>query len=402
MFGLLRDFLHRISLVLRFPLYLMLSLLPSDPGIWVFTAGDGDTFLGNTKYLFLYLHEDGNIDPRRPVWISNDPRVVERLREAGYEAHQRSSLRGRVLLARAGVACLTHGNPLWPYTANSSVVQTWHGVGIKTMGREEPGEVTLSTEIYRKYVFENWDYFVVTGSDKPASKYRQAFDLHEDQILSTGLPRNDALFRRFDGMELIDNQTAIDRFQELSDAGPLVCYLPTWRRGHGKQAGVPLESSHLDLSALDTTLERADANLVIKPHPMASFDLGFDGFDHVHVLEDVADLYAVLEHVDVLVTDYSSVFVDYLLLDRPLVFFTYDLDEYRHSRGFAFDFSEHAPGPRAESTEDFVETVEAVLAGIDEHGPDRAQVRREFHDHCDGNACRRLANRIMQETGSKG
>lgn len=389
-----------IRYVIRFPLFVVISAIPADSRLWAFTAGEGGAFSGNTKYLFLHLQrEQPGVDP---VWLSTDRAVVSTLRDRGYTAYRRRSLRGRLVLARAGVAFLTHGNPLWPYTGNATVVQTWHGVGIKTMGRDEPEEVGLLTMLYRRYVFENWDHFVVTGAGKPASKYRSAFNLDDGQLLPTGLPRNDALFRHFEGREIVDNRRAIDRFERLSDDGPLVCYLPTWRLAIGKRAGIPLERAHLDLEALDAVLGRADANLVVKTHPMASIDLDIDGVENVHLLEESVDVYALLEHVDVLVTDYSSVFVDFLLLDRPIVFYTYDLEEYRAMRGFAFDFDEHTPGPRVDSPAELVETLDAVLGGADEHGSDRERMTREFHDHRDGNACRRLIDSIVAETGSKG
>jgi hypothetical protein len=83
----------------------LVSLVPSDNSLWVFTSHAGGTFAENSKYQFLYSSRQDGI---RTVWISTSPETVAAVREAGYEAYRYSSLKGKIILLRSGVFVSSH------------------------------------------------------------------------------------------------------------------------------------------------------------------------------------------------------------------------------------------------------------------------------------------------------
>ena len=109
---------------------------------------------------------------------------------------------------------------------------------------------------------------------------------------------------------------------------------------------------------------------------------------------DIQELYLAS---DVLITDYSSVFFDYSLLRRPIIFYAYDLENYRDNlRGFYLDYESALPGPIVEEEHELWDVLAAALAGNDLPGVDREEFIRKFAPHDDGNAARRVIERFFK------
>jgi CDP-glycerol glycerophosphotransferase (TagB/SpsB family) len=100
--------------------------------------------------------------------------------------------------------------------------------------------------------------------------------------------------------------------------------------------------------------------------------------------------------VDVLVTDYSSIYTDFLLLDRPIIFTPVDLEEYEAERGFFFDYGNDVctPGPKVRNAEDFLAALDAELSGADPYHLTRGASRSLFHKHTSAGASERIARRV--------
>lgn len=362
------DHLAVLFGMLRYALTAVLSrLYERDPDLWVFGARFGAGFVDNAKYLFLYA--DGRPDVRA-VWLSKDPETVATLREAGYEAHRIRSLRGTWLRLRAGVAAVTHSPRDVGVGAigGATLVNLWHGVPLKTIGfdaefRDSPRVVRRA---YRAFA-RRFD-MVVAPSPMAVHQLHTGLGVPRDRIRVLGYPRHDRLAGAVPAGDP-GGPSALE--ERLSDADePLVLYLPTFRE-HGADI-----ADRIDLAALDRRLASIDARLFVKPHPVERVSSAED-LDHVSTLDGVDDIYTLLDAFDVLVTDYSSVFLDYLLLDRPIVFHAPDLETYRADRGFYYDYESFVPGPVADDTDSLLDhLVEAVES--DPHAARRRSLREAF------------------------
>lgn len=388
------------------------ALLPRREDVWIFGAAGGDQFVGNPKYQFLHVAAEHD-DAIRPVWITANDDVLDGLRAAGFEVHRADSWRGRYLTLRAGYVFTSHGVgdvAKW-FTRGADVVQLWHGVALKRIGYDVEREWSLAGRVLFSLFASNWDRLVVT-SQTQAEIFAGAYPLDRDDIEVTGYPRNDALVRTFPGEDAVetvppvaerptppaepphqDGGTAKRDGREdgpVTD-GPVLAYVPTWRRGFGdQQHGRPISESDLDLGELDSLLGRHDAHLLVKLHPRDEGELDLSPRDNVSSLSAEADLYLTLRGVDVLITDYSSVYFDFLHLDRPIVFFPYDLDQYAQRPGFYFDYEDVTPGPVATSGDELLAALDAVLAGDDGYASTRHRVRDRFFETVDGRAAERV------------
>ncbi len=230
--------------------------------------------------------------------------------------------------------------------------------------------------------------------------YRAAeFDLHPSQVPIVGAPRNDRMMRA-DG-------AAVRRALLGAEATrPTLLWLPSFRRGQfADQApridtvgehypGVPFGAA--DIAQLDAALDDVGARIVVKLHPHDIERFSGD-YRSIRVLtqRQMADagltLYPMLAAFDGLVTDMSSVWVDYLLLDRPMVFAFPDVDQYRDGRGLNLEpFEDWVPGPFVRTVDELVAAITDVVAGRDPMAEERGRARRRFHHFIDDGSTARL------------
>lgn len=348
---------------------------PRDETVWVFGARGGEAFLDNSKHL--YLHILDSCPNVRPVWLAKDDELVAELRSNGYEAYHAHSARGTALNLRAELVFVSHGVAdvnRW-CCGGATVVCLWHGVALKQLGWDHvygTGPIWWRfVQRCKRAITDRYSYFTVT-SEAMIEPFVSAFDLDPEQVVVTGYPRNDALV---DGGS-VPGLTADERVSEMLAAlhaeSDVLLYLPTYHAATEEDV-----LDHLDLPALDEFLTEIDAYLLVKLHPSERLDVDLAAFDRLVPLPGTADAYSILPKTDGLITDYSSVYFDYLLLDKPVVFYPFDLDAYRSERGFYLDYEAVTPGPIASDFKELCSSIEAVFDG-DEYAAEREVVRDRF------------------------
>jgi CDP-glycerol glycerophosphotransferase (TagB/SpsB family) len=219
------------------------------------------------------------------------------------------------------------------------------------------------------------------------------FELPSHRIWITGSPRNDALFHC--SADLAERHPFLRR--------KVVLYAPTWRENGVTTRIFPFAGA--DLSRVRALLDRHDAYLLLRAHVNESsgrdgeIGAGLQALGERLILANAdrfPDVQELLPFVDVLVTDYSSLYFDFLLLDRPMVFVPYDLDEYRRVRGFTIDYESFTPGPRVVEFEHFLAALDRALADPEHDAEVRAGARRLFHAYPDGQSSSRVLARIAE------
>ena len=263
------------------------------------------------------------------VWLckSSPPSqdVLERL-PPGTRVVDAGSLRGAWEYARARVVVHTHGLYGMPMRSHRKVfVNLWHGWGTKRLQERPP-------------VAERQSDIVTVMSSSDAEAVAAAWGLDPGRVRVTGLPRNDVLVRS-------SRQPRPPQLSELLGELPLVVWLPTYRTsvvGELRSDGVEVHNDfqlagceRRDVEALARDL---GVHIILKTHPMALVHApgtsgGLSIWDDGDLSRTGLTLYELLGHADVLVTDYSSAWVDFLLVDRPIVFAAADRAEYAASRG---------------------------------------------------------------------
>ncbi len=343
-------------------------LFPNDPNLWAFHGA----FEGNTKYLFLWLtlHRPGI----RAVWISRSRRTEKLVRAAGGKVCFYPLPAACKTLAAARYHFVSHRQTGIPFRSKKSrVVCLWHGAGIKTIGlnrdRSKPSGVTGS-------IFEA-DYFVA-GSKKHAQRFAESFAVPLDHCPVLGTPRLDCAF---DGQlgDRARRAGSLDR----SGFRSVYLYAPTWR-----ESGRPfLKEALPEPGRLAAALAAQNAVLYVKLHP-ATLRLAPDtawlaemsrNHDCIRAWPAAVDFYTAINEIDCLVTDYSSIFADFIYVkDRGLVLYPFDLAAYQsRDRPFHFDYDEIG-GARATGFDDLCRLIQSGLEPAPD--PSLIETRREFWD----------------------
>ena len=146
---------------------------------------------------------------------------------------------------------------------------------------------------------------------------------------------------------------------------------------------------------LPTWLAKQDFELFISLHPKQRDQVRSLHLDHVHFIED-SDIYPLLPSFSGFILDYSSLFSDVLLLDRPMIFYPYDLEQYEATEGFSFPYGKYIPGPIVYTRTDLLEAIEQSLAN-DTHASERERVRKVYHAYTDGQSSDRIMTTVLRE-----
>lgn len=350
-----RDFTNRF-------IYPLLRRLPIKRKWIVFESMWGSKFSCNPRYLYEYI--DKYHPDYKCIWVLKDectPITGNGIRV------RRLSFKYLYYMARAKYFVNNvNFHDAFIKRKNQVEVQTMHGTPLKTIGLDVPGDFpTKKSE--QKYIkkCKRWDYLIVQ-SKFVADLAPSAF--HFDKtIMETGYPRTDILYQS-------NNEPEMNRIKKqlgLPTDKKVIMYAPTWRVKNRFELMLDLEKMKERFSD--------DYILLLRLHHFSAkgwSGAAQDGFVYdLTNYQSIEDLYII---TDILITDYSSVMFDYAVLNRPMIFFTYDLDEYRDKlRGFNIDIEKEAPGPLLFTSDEVLNAIEHLDEAMDE-ARDRIDA---FHKH---------------------
>lgn len=351
-------------------------LAPRSRKIWVFGAWLGQQFADNPKYLFIEANQMKGI---RPVWITKNPEVVREVRGLGYEAYLFSSGKGILCQLRAKYAVMCNGISDLNHTflGRAVFLNVWHGVPLKKIGYDDTKGKNWDSrgqKIRRKIQqFPLGREYVVATSNTFAKIYRSAFRRPSEQILTYGQPRNDVFYD-------IDHIFPVnEKLRKRLEGHKVVLYAPTHRR----EGSIPFPlKENFDLKRLDEFCRDNHILFIIRRH-FYHFqeELDLSGYSNIlDMTRESLDIQELLMGTDLLVTDYSSTYIDYLLLDRPVIFYDFDYDSYiEKDREMYFPYEEVTPGIKAEMFDELMEGMRQVFSGADMFAEDRKRVRNLFY-----------------------
>ena len=330
-------------------------------------------FEGNPKYLFIEYSRKGY----DVCWISADRSVVKDIQARG--------LRARYLLSPGGLRyALT--SKWWMVGAYSSdilfflsggakIFNLWHGVGLKLCEfniksgplADRYYRKTLKERFYHPEVYKRPDLFLSASAFQTAM-FSPAFRIPASRCIEEGYPRNRILLcneeTRKEFIAGYEDPATARLIEELSAFRKVYVYMPTWRDS-GTSA-----LQNFDYSKIDAILQKNGDALLVKDH-FNNADGGAYREGNIFHLHPAADIYPVLPYTDVLITDYSSVLYDYILMEgKSVILYIFDYNAYTAERDFFYPFEENVLGEKALTFDE--------LLGILERGPEPLdQARRQ-------------------------
>ena len=402
--------------LLGVPLYALTALataiIPRSNRLWVFGCGIGP----GEGALPLYRAARNRLDERtRLVWMARSSDELQLARSLGLDTVRKGGWRGFWLTARARVIVVTHGfGDANRYgTRGGFVVQLWHGVPLKHLHLDSPSTYAVSFlpdhGIVRRLVGYAYrragrgiSMFPVAGPSV-APHIASAFGVPPERIVVTGDIRDDVLLAGSEeDRKAAAHELLAAAAPDLPAGSRVVLFAPTWRDGHAD----PTVPTAEEWQSIAGWLERHDAVLLVRTHPLGRGDFGEGPRVSSRIrmldLDALRELNHVLWAVDVVVTDYSSVVFDFALVSRPVVFFAPDLEAYARSRGFYRSYAWFSGGRSVATWADvLVHLGEALDEDAGGTGHRHAQaIRREIFQHRDGRAADRVLDEVVRQVGA--
>jgi len=376
---------------------LLNTVIPKDENLYLFMSFPD--FSESPRVLYEYMRKS---DPTSTLlWLVRDGKIAECLKDKGIQVEIFPGPRSVFSLLRAKTIITSH-NQLFGLTSKTQrYVSLWHGIPLKKINLMEADE---NPSLLRA-MFKRVSIMPAT-SDFTKTILNACFQIEERKIVVSGLPRNDSLFNPLSNAELqrllgIDSQTH----------DKIVLFMPTFRQGYmNRTEGRPADSVNIfgfpsfDNDRFFDFLKKNKILFLCKFHPFEqSFFEKQESTNSCNfmllrgkTLQDKhIDLYRLIGRTDLLITDYSSVYFDYLLTDKPLLFVPTDLDQYRKKRGFLLEpYDFWTPGPKALNQDELESGMLKSLNDPSFFRTKREELKAVIHTHCDGNSSKRMAAHI--------
>jgi CDP-glycerol glycerophosphotransferase len=390
---------YLIKNLIILPIYWFFRKLPVINDLILFESNVGRNYSGNPKYIYEEMVRQGLDKKLSLVWILED---IKTEIPGNAKKVKRSRWMYYYNMARAKIWVFDTREPSYIRKRDQGYyIQTWHGTPLKKLGMDLE-DVFMSgegdIESYKKNMYEatrKWD-FLLSQNDFSTEVFKSAFSFNTDlsplqEIWTYGYPRNDVL-------TTMNNEDEIKKLKEnlnIPMDKKVLLYAPTWRDNEYHRQSMYKFVTAMDFDLLKEKLSE-DYMIIVKYHYLVVEDIDwsdYEGFVYTFGAEnDITDLYLVS---DMLITDYSSVMFDYSILNRPMLFFMYDLESYRDElRGFYFDVTEEIPGPISKTTEALIRDIEAYDHDVYE-GKYRI-FRDKYNKNDDGKASQRVIDRILE------
>lgn len=345
-----------------------------EKGYLLLGACGGKMFRGNPKYLFIHLsHYHHN---KKFAWITGNKEVYNELKRNHFQVIYKYSLEGFWAMLKAQYLIMEVLPEDILYTAHNigrfKMIQTWHGTPIKQicyheiMNRPKPKNIReklsrwLEIRNLKKY------HFIGCTSSLEVHQLREAFQNKKVEVL--GYARNDVLFNR----NLLYRD--YNKILNLNKYDLVLLYAPTFR--DNKKGLKPFNNK--TLQALDNYFKENNYIMLVKKHEADDNVKLMEGLTNIREVSDqVDDIQDLLVCVDVLISDYSGVITDFALLDREIVLYPYDFEEY-------------------------VSQCRELYWDYDKLTQSHKYLKEVTNDYHDGNSCERLLEEIERRESKWG
>ncbi|MDK3684830.1 glycosyltransferase [Staphylococcus pseudintermedius] len=274
-------------------------------------------------------------------------------------------------------------------------INTWHGTPLKHMGFDVKNNLKGSQNTMKNFLASD---YMISPNAHTTNIFKYAFKLdglYSGEILEIGYPR----------IDLTINTTANEAREYLAEhlnlkKNPIILYCPTWR---GKNVNDP-ENSLLNIfEEIKLLNQKLPHQVLVKVHPFVYSKAKEMPELKPYLVPDFLDTNQLMPAVDLMITDYSSIFFDFLVTDKPIVFYVPDLDKYQNERGVYIDLCA-LPGPVADNIQDVITLVSNESYKDADVQEKYAKFKHNFVNYENGSVTERLIESVFlnqQDTSSK-
>lgn len=348
-------------------------------------------FSDNSKKFYEFIKNNKEYEC---IWIVKEEKVLKYLKETNIKSFKENTLSAILNILTAKYIVSTHNNIIGIKAKSQIYISLWHGMPLKNMYYLE----NIVDKNLKKI-----DYLISTSKVMRLTM-ATTFNLDPKKVLITGQPRNDAFFNN-NKINEVNSILEID----LNKYSKIIFYIPTFRNGIGRTDGIINNNNLINLAEYDENslndfLVKNNYLLVAKLHPLEESSIDMKEQTNIKILDskNMLDYQIILNEIlnlsDILITDYSSVYFDYLILDKPILFTNIDEAEYMKNRGFVFDNPDFwRPGPKVNNIDDFIKEIEILINDSNYYKRERDEVNSLVNIYKDNKSSERIFNNIFND-----
>jgi CDP-glycerol glycerophosphotransferase len=366
-------------------------VVPIDRNMILFESGIGKQYADSPRYIYEEIVKREL--PYKKIWVYNQTMPV---RDRDRKQIKRLSPQYFYYLAKSGYWVNNQNFPTYiSKRKGTTYLQTWHGTPLKKMLFDIENIQGRSDDYLERVhgATRQWDY-LVSPSSYATETFKSAFK-YTGNIVEAGYPRNDVFYKP----DQEDISGKVKSRLGLPKDKKVILYAPTFRDNETSGKNKFVFDIKMDLHQMKERLgdeyiillrmHVIISNKLTIPEELSSFVYNVSSYPEIQELSLISDI---------LITDYSSVMFDFANTNQPILYFTYDLEEYKNNiRGFYMEFEEEAPGPFVYNTEEIIESIENIeKVKLDYQDKYKAFLEKYCYLE-DGQASKRIVDHVFKK-----
>ncbi|MCI0130562.1 CDP-glycerol glycerophosphotransferase family protein [Vagococcus sp. CY53-2] len=372
-----------------------------DEDMIVYESRDGKSIVDSPYAIFLSLVNDKRFSNFKHVWVINPnvpfikESIPQDLRKKVIFVERTSLEYVKVLLTAKYLINNSTFESFFVKKNEQVYINTWHGTPLKYMGFDIPGNPNHSQNVLRNFLMAD---YILSPNAHTSDIFIKSYKLegiYPGKILEGGYPRIDFTLHS----NKADVINKIENYGVTLTGKKIILFCPTW-----KGQSVHKATDDID-QIVEETLQLANQfedeyDVLVKVHPFIADKVLKDGRINQHLVSNLIDANEVLAITDILVTDYSSIFFDYLVTNKPIIFYAWDRDLYQINRGMYLEESE-LPGPTAETLRDLFDCINHVEESHKEYQKVYKSLAKKMVPYDDGKVTEKYIARIFENIKTK-
>lgn len=397
-----KNIIRLLTAFIELPFFILGYIVPRNKKLWVF--GYKKFFGDNPRYLMEFINE--HYPEIRTIWLARTAQCRNKVRKLGFESETILSIRGMYYAFRAGYGIVAEGfGDINRAAINGmKVIHLYHGAPMKRILLDFPKNWqlirnplgNLANKITKWILRQSLRQVdLVTASSRIIKeRYESAFGIDPSKIVITGFARDDIILsplKKYDYKQLLN----------IPAHSKIILYAPTWREGKWPK----MKENGFDPIFWNTMLKEYDAYLTLKVHPVTEESVleqcGAKSENQIRIIsnKEHPDINYLLRQVDILISDYSGTVYDFALLERPIIFFAPDYEEYTKTRPIYGSYKEVTGGKYFKTWAQLGLAVRDCLDGKNTTFLQNVRrIKTKYNAFNDTNNCERIYRSIINFT----
>ena len=381
--------------------YLKYRDYPIEENTILYESFYGAGMICNPYAIFKAFMKDEEFGRYKHVWVISEEAEFNRLKDEYKEYSNvvflhRSTDNYKEYAKYVAIAKYLIQNTSFPFyfakREDQILVNTWHSVTVKTLGFDQPNGNIESGNMLR--IFMQSDY-IISANSFMTDIFKNSFKLqglYRGTIVEEGHPRNDLVVKteRNDILRKLNKRGIV-----IDPSKKIILYAPTWR-GKNVNSIKRDAKEHLHIqNALSETIDMEKYQILIKLHQFTYKTLSAQEKNSGKYVPQSVDTNELLSVVDILISDYSSIFFDFFVTDRPILFYIPDLNKYSIERGIYFKLEE-LPGPATSDLNELCEFINNIEQAKVDYKQNHTQMKSWACKYDDGNVSHRVVETVFK------